>query len=229
MKQPACELMEGSPGIRVDELAHLLIPGRYRSEDGMGLHPISEQRVVTAADFYVDQYLGASSGIIVCSGYKNPGDNRAAMSWRDEEGNEYDGVPESYGMRASLLEKDIPAKNIRAEAKSVDTVTNFTNSQVFFPDARPVGIVAQEQHLERIMKVIAPRTMRRDYVGIVVPEVPGMPDTDAKIAELISRYVVHGLTPETQNSSEIAERRVMGVWAVVNTLKRGKNGTPHQR
>jgi len=123
-------------------------------------------------------------------------------------------------MKNNLFKKhQIPEASILTEAQSIDTVTNFTNSQNLFPDNRPVGIFAQEQHLERIIKIIAPRTMQQDYVGIVVPELPGKVDVDSLSAKLVSLCIARGLTPHNRNSSEIAKKRAMRIWNTVLAIK----------
>ncbi|HUD10630.1 MAG TPA: ElyC/SanA/YdcF family protein [Candidatus Saccharimonadales bacterium] len=219
--------IEGPSGVGVDDVAHLIIPGLYRSSDGTGLHEFSEQRVVTASEFYKGQVLVEKSGLIICSGYKNPAD-QYGEPWWDEDGKEYQGVPEAVGMRHSLIDNHgIPASAIRTEVESIDTVTNFTNSQELLPDDRPVGIVAQEQHLDRIMKIIAPKTMRNDYLGIVVPELSDMVADESALKNtlirLASHYIVRGLTPNTPHSSEIAATRAMLAWKLNFVLSDAKN------
>lgn len=210
---------EGSPGVTIYDVSHLMVPGRYRSPDGMGLSDLTAQRVDAAADFYRDKALASHGGVVVASGYKSPNDH-VGEPWRDEYGVEYEGIPEAFSIRARFLgRKGCEGADVRVEAKSVDTVTNFTESQRFFPDERPVGIVAQEAHLERILDIIAPRTMKRPYVGIVVPEITGHYDKDGLPARLVSRWVARGLTPETENASAIAEARVQNIWRNINTAK----------
>jgi hypothetical protein len=219
MPAPLYQFTEGSPGATFGDVSHLIIPGRYRSPDGMGLSDLTEQRVDTAADFYKDKDLMSYGGIVVASGYKNPGDH-VGEPWRDENGIEYEGIPEAFSMRTRFLGyRGLEGVDVRVEARSVDTVTNFTNSQELFPDERPVGIVAQEAHLERILDIVAPKTMRREYVGIVVPELEGHYDKDGLPARLVSRWVARGLTPETANASTIAEARVQNIWRGINSVK----------
>lgn len=223
------EVADGSPGVTLDDVSHVIIPGRYRSEDGMGLSDLTIQRVDTAASFYVDKSLARGSGVIVTSGYKNPGDH-VGEPWRDEYGEEFEGVPEAYSMRARLLgHTGISKANVRVEAHSIDTVTNFTNSQELFPDERPVVIVAQEKHLDRILDVIAPRTMRRPYVGLVVPELSTHYDKDGLPAKLVSRWVVRGLTPERTDASTIAEARIQRIWQAINVARSLPDQLKHHR
>ncbi len=213
------QFAEGSPGVTLDDVSHLLIPGRNRSEDGMGLSDLTAQRVDTAANFYLDKTLAKKDGVIVPSGYKNPGDHVGEL-WRDEYGEEFEGIPEAYLMRARLLGyTGILRASIRVEAHSTNTVTNFTNSQELFPDEQPVGIVAQEAQLDRILDIIAPKIMRRPYVGLVVPELPNHYDKDGLPARLVSRWVLRGITPEIVDASAIAEPRIQKIWQGVNVAR----------
>jgi hypothetical protein len=213
------DVAEGSPGVTLGEVAHLMIPGRYRSIDGMGLSALTAVRVDTAAQSYADNDLASAKGVIVGSGYKNPGDH-VGEPWRDELGEEFEGIPEAYSMRFRLLGAwGLSVAQVKVDPHSVDTVTNFTNTQDLYPDERPVGIVAQEQHLDRILDVIAPRTMRRPYIGLVVPELAGQPDKDGLPARLVSRWVARGITPETPNASAIAQARVQRIWDGINGVK----------
>jgi len=217
------ELLEGTPGIGEDQVTHLMIPGRFRSEDGMGLSEFTTQRVVTAAAFYTARLLDLE-GVIVCSGYKSPREE-TGEPWRDEHGREYQGVPEAHSMKAQLVnDHGIAPAAIQVERESVDTVTNFTYSQRFFPEG-PVGIVAQEQHLERILKYVAPRTMRREYVGIIVPELPDKVDVDSPIGTFVSRYVARGLTPDNPHNAELAAARINRVWSILLVAHRIKQRT----
>jgi hypothetical protein len=112
-------------------------------------------------------------------------------------------------------------KAIRVERKSTDTVTNFTRTEAgyFFGDDRPVAIVAQEQHLERIMRVIAPRTLRRDYLGLIVPE-NGQVWTEGFARRALSRAILLGMNPYTPKLVEKTSRRSELVWKVVNGVRR---------
>jgi hypothetical protein len=58
-----------------------------------------------------------------------------------------------------------------AERYSIDSATNFLRSELegWFSDARPVAIVAQRSHLQRMLRLIVPRSLRRPYLGVVVP------------------------------------------------------------
>src|SRR5665213_1717336 len=98
------DTIEGTAGIRDTDVAHLMLPGRGRSLDGTGISPASEQRVSVAAEFYIGHMLLEQSGVIVCSGYKTPGDNLGGQ-WLDDNDILYSGIPESYSMKNNLFKK----------------------------------------------------------------------------------------------------------------------------
>ncbi|HTE57619.1 MAG TPA: ElyC/SanA/YdcF family protein [Verrucomicrobiae bacterium] len=210
------EFIEGTPGVTEDDITHLIIPSRYRGPDGLGLGEISQQRVDTAAAFFIDHAL---DGFIICSGYKNPAD-KGGTPWRDPIGREFEGQPEAYGMldRLRSTHPGVDPNRHLVEPFSIDTVTNMTLVQHLLdigPDERPVGIVAHQEHLERILDIIAPRTLKQPFAGIMAPEVPGHPDKDPRGVRLVSRWVTRGLTPDTPNITEIAERRILKIYGVV--------------
>jgi hypothetical protein len=212
------QMMEGTPGIGENDIAHLIVPGRYRTPDGMGAHPFTEQRALMAANFYVAHALDLQEGIIVPSGYKNPGD-KSGEPWEDEDGTVFSGIPEAYSMGAIMEANGVQRGYIRPEVKSVDSVTNLLNSQEKLPDDRPVAIVAQEEHLDRFLKRIAPRTMRRDYVGILVPELPSNPDHDNMLSNLVTRIIIRGVDIDNPNSQELAAAHAEQAWKIVLGIK----------
>ena len=112
-------------------------------------------------------------------------------------------------MRLALLALGVPDTTIKVERRSIDTVTNFVRVEVegHFGDDRPVAIVAQATHLHRILTVIAPRLLRRDFIGIVVPE-PGEPDVDGLLPEIVSRVVLRGMRADSENLLAVTTRRV---------------------
>lgn len=59
------DLVVGSLGLLPDEIAHVMIPGRGRSADGMDLSSKSNDRVQTAGDFYEAAELEQKNGVIV--------------------------------------------------------------------------------------------------------------------------------------------------------------------
>jgi DUF218 domain len=215
------EIAEGSRGLRVEEVAHVFIPGRGRNTTGDGLTDSGIARTDQAADFYIDQDLESRGGVIVPSGYKTPAENHG-KPWcpEDSPSEVYIGIPEAELMRRRLLERGIGATAIRADRHPIDTVTNFTSAEAggYFPDGRPVAIVAQEEHLARMLKIIAPRTLRREYLGVVVPET-GPKEHDSIFARMFSRVALLGITPETEDAAEITMRRVQRMWQGVNILR----------
>jgi hypothetical protein len=182
------EVLEGTPGLSINDVAHVMLPGRGRDSTGHELSQKSFDRVVVGAEFFFDHSLEQNDGVIVCSGYKTPLDRNGERGWHPEDSNEkFIGVPEADSMRRVLRERWIPDSAIRVERHSIDTVTNFTYTEAgdYFGegDKRPVAIVAQEQHLDRMINTIAPRTLRRDFMGIIVPEI-GDIDKDGRGALL---------------------------------------------
>lgn len=210
------EIAEGSRGLRTDEVAHVFIPGRGRNPRGNGLTESGIARTDCGADFYEDHDLSSRHGVIITSGYKTPAENNGDP-WHppDEPTESFVGIPEGELMRLQLLMRGIGAEAIRAERHSIDTVTNFTFAEAggYFPDRRPVAIVAQEEHLDRMLKIIAPRTLRRDYLGVIVPET-GPKELDSIIARIFSRVVLVGVTPKTENAADITKKRVQRLWRI---------------
>ena len=114
-------------------------------------------------------------------------------------------------MRAELLRLGVPEAYIHAERHSIDTTTNFLRSERegWFGDARPVAIVAQRAHLNRMLRVIAPRTLRRLYIGVVVPETDEC--KESPVASLVSASILTCL-PEGLQAIDVAERRAGRLW-----------------
>jgi hypothetical protein len=217
------EIVEGSPGLRADEVVHVFIPGRGRNSTGDGLTTSGANRAELAAKFYIEQALEMRNGVIVPAGYKTPAENNGApWSPEDNPSEVFIGIPEAELMRRYLIARGIGATTIRAERYSIDTVTNFVYAERggYFPDDRPVAIVAQEEHLDRMLKIIAPRTLRRDYLGVVVPETGPDKEHDSFLARIFSRSALLGITPETENAVETTTRRVNGMWTGVNFTRR---------
>src|SRR5882757_10519713 len=148
------QTIEGSPGLQLTEVGHLMVPGGGRNNDGMGLSEVSAARTEYAAT--IDDALRLAEGenqdmsVVVCSGYKTPGDTNG-KAWTPSSPGEpvqkvwYQGIPEAYSMRRLLIGRGIAPERIRPEAGSIDTTTNFLHSQAEFPDDRPVGIVTDRQ------------------------------------------------------------------------------------
>jgi hypothetical protein len=89
----------------------------------------------------------------------------------------------------------------------------------FFNDDRPVAIIAQQSHLRRILEVVAAKTLRRDFIGVVVPE-KGEADSDGFVPRLVSRVVLWGISTDTPGAVEIAHRRAVAIWRIVNVVRR---------
>jgi uncharacterized SAM-binding protein YcdF (DUF218 family) len=203
--------MAGRGGVGLSDLAHVLVPGRGRDASGTGLTADARARVATARVLY-DQVVRPNEGRIICSGYKSPAD-RKGENWSpaDAPGESFRGMPEADIMRAELIRLGVPEVDVYAERHSIDTTTNFLRSERegWFGDARPVAIVAQRSHLQRMIRVVAPRTLRRLYVGIVVPEAHD--STESRFASLVSAFILSGL-PEGQQAIDVAERRAEKFW-----------------
>lgn len=216
----AFTIIEGTPGLTLDDVAHLMIPGRGRDYSGTGLTAASWARVIHAHELYTEIDLNTREGRIVCSGYKSPSDE-SGEPWTcaDASGAVFCGVPEADSMRTALIERGVPEAAIRAERRSIDTVTNFVMSEAgkYFGDARPVAIVAQQQHLHRILDIVARRTLRREYLGVLVPENP-TPDSESCLARLVSRYVLRGMTADNPRLEDVTVARVNCVWRIVRRL-----------
>jgi hypothetical protein len=129
------------------------------------------------------------------------------------------GIPEADAMRHGLLALGVLPAEIRVERHSIDTVTNFVRSEWedHFGDTRPVAIVAQRSHLGRMLRIIAPRTLRRDYLGIVVPE-DGQPDYESMLPRLMSRGILFRVNPNADDIVERTDRRASHAWQVASRL-----------
>lgn len=224
------EIVEGSKGVQPYEAAHVFIPGHGRSPDGMGLNALGLARVDTGAALFARANL---LGAFVMSGYKTPRDQNG-NPWLPDDADSterpFRGVPEAYSMDRRLdaidarlqerFGRDVPKSRRRIEPRSINTVTNFSETearQLFGRgDDQPVIIVAQAGHLERILERIAPRILRRPYMGAVVPEF-GQRDTDSRAAAIATRLTLAGIS--TRMSSErvlaITDRRARLIWGTV--------------
>lgn len=211
-------IVEGTPGVVEQDIAHLLIPGRDRSPDGMGIGATTEQRVATAADFFIGHSLAEGGGIAILTGYKSLDDKRGEV-WESPTGQTFRGVPEAWAMQQDLVGRGVPPAHVAVEPNAIDTVTGFVYSQSLLRDERPVGIVAQEQQLERILDVVAERTMHAPYVGIVAPELPDGPiDKDTIAERLASQYIARRLVPGHPLNYELATGRATRVFKLTRRL-----------
>ncbi|WIM97977.1 ElyC/SanA/YdcF family protein [Actinoplanes oblitus] len=223
------EILPGTPGLALAEVAHVLVPGRGRTATGDGLTPEGAARVAVAADLF--RTLGADRGVIVCAGYKSPADHKG-RPWTTPEapGEVFCGVPEADLMRDALLASGGDPFLVRAERHSVDTVTNLLHAESHFGDSRPVAIVSQRSHLQRILPIIAPRTLRRPYLGVVVPplspgavpsSMPGVvppPDSEHFLADLASRVIAARLPADPARAATVATRRAVLLWRLAQAL-----------
>jgi uncharacterized SAM-binding protein YcdF (DUF218 family) len=165
------EVLPGTRGLALDQVAHILVPGRGRDAAGFDLTPPAAARVAVAGSLF-REVVGAHGGRVVCSGYKSPADDKGSpWTTPDAPGEIFQGRPEADAMRQALIAAGFDPDFVRAERHSVDTVTNLIRSEneSHFGDPRPVAIVSHRSHLRRILTVIAPRTLRRPYLGVVVP------------------------------------------------------------
>ncbi|GAA2710112.1 YdcF family protein [Actinoplanes palleronii] len=212
------EILPGTPGLTLDEVAHVLIPGRGRNAAGDGLTSLSAARVEVAAFLYRDA-VGERGGRVVCSGYRSPVDNKGRR-WTTEDapGEFFQGLPEADAMRRNLAGFGIPPELIRVERHSVDTVTNLLRSEHegHFGDSRPVAIVAQRAHLSRMLSIIAPRTLRRPYLGVIVPE--SRPESESPLTNLSSRVISAHLPTDPQRAITVATRRAESIWSLAQLL-----------
>lgn len=218
------EMMANPDSPAITEIKHLMIPGRGRDRTGHGLSKQTIARVVHAARVYRELDLWLNEGRIVCSGYKTPADqNGQPYRYRGEV---FQGVPEALSSMALLWELGVDPGATRADPHSIDTATNFvfTEQGKLFGDGAPVGIVAQRSHLERMMEIVAPRTLRRPYIGIVAPETSEQEDHDSLSGRLVSRAVLLGVRPEQENSAKRVERRVKALWGAVTLAERLRPG-----
>jgi hypothetical protein len=211
------EVLGGTPGLVLGDVANIMIPGAGRDASGKGMSRSTHDRVALAYAIYARYQLGR----IVCSGYKSPADTKGRLwSPADSPGEVFSGVPEADAMRSALISRGVPERDIRVERHSIDTATNFARCEAegHFVDDRPVAIVAQAAHLRRILDVVAPRTLRRGYLGVVVPE-PGGGHPEGRLPRLASRLILRGLTPDTPDLTEVATRRAEAAWTAAGRLR----------
>jgi hypothetical protein len=218
------ETIPGTPGVAIDDVTQLLVPGRGRDPTGMGLSPESAARYAFAAAFFREHKLLERGGTIVCVGYKTPRDH-SGEPWTDPEGTVYQGVPEAISGAQLLIEEGVPKECIRVEYKSQDTPDNFVRGRDLLDRNRAAGIAAQEGHLLRMINVIAGRTLYPDipYIGLVVPE-DGTPAPDSLAATLHSRFVLRNMTHDDPELIEITERRSELAWRALLTVERAALG-----
>lgn len=202
----------------VDKVAHILVPGRGRASSGRALTQAAKCRAREAARLFTSLELAKKSGVIVVCGYKSPAD---WYGLQNEYMEGYVGIPEADLLANELMRLGIPGSVIRVERNSIDTVTNllFAEKPSFFPDERSVAIIAQEAHLRRIMKYIAPKILQRDYVGVIVA---APKDRDSLLATFFSQIALFGTKKNGLHTPQKVYRRVLAMWGLANTLRRKK-------
>ncbi len=210
--------MAGTPGLDLDQVAHILVPGRGRDAAGFDLTPAAAARVAVAAALF-REVVGERGGRVVCAGYKSPADDKGTP-WTTPEapGETFRGRPEADAMREALINSGLDPSSVRAERHSVDTVTNLLRAEgeSHFGDQRPVAIVSQRAHLRRILGVIAPRALLRPYVGIVVPDFDV--DRENPLTTLVSRVIVTALPRDPARAIAVADRRATRLWQLAGLL-----------
>lgn len=206
------QIVMGTRGLDLGAVAHLLVPGRGRDGTGFGLNPDALDRVTVAAELYAS-FTGPDRGRVVCSGYKSPIDHKGTpWSSEDAPGVVFHGMPEAELMKRALIDRGVPTEAVRVENRSIDTVTNFLRSELegHFGDDRPVAVIAQYDHLLRMISVVAPRTLRRPYLGVVVPS--RSPDREGRLPRLVSRLVAARLPADSQSAIKVATTRATRIW-----------------
>jgi DUF218 domain-containing protein len=221
-------VLPGPTGLDPADVAHLLIPGRGRTGSGEDISTSSYDRVHVACQVFQRWKLGRQGGRIVCAGYKTPADDHGSPhEFDDLPGRVFTGLPEADGMRRALLADGVPAAAIRVERESIDSVTNLVRAEAgdLFGDDRPVAIVAQLAHLLRLQRIIAPRTLRREYLGVVVPE--AVPDREGRLPALASRLILLRMNPYHPDIVRVTDRRAQRLWRVHALLARRGESTYH--
>lgn len=209
-------MLRGTAGLTLGDVAHVLIPGHGRDQDCTGLNPAGVDRCRTAMELH----RSGLPGVIVCAGYKSPIDCKGVAWTADDLPSEtFQGTPEADLMRSWLLAAGVPAAAVRVERRSVDTVTNLLRAEHegHFGDDRPVAIVAQRGHLHRILTVVAPRTLRRPYLGVVVPPA-GRRTRENPLATPGSRLISARLPADPNAAIAEATRRAELLWGAVRRL-----------
>jgi uncharacterized SAM-binding protein YcdF (DUF218 family) len=209
------EVLPGTAGLTLGDVAHVLVPGHGRDDEATGLTPGGADRCRTAAGLH----HSGLPGVIVCAGYKSPID-RKGRPW-SASGEVFQGVPEADLMRSWLVDAGIDEAAIRVERHSVDTVTNLLRAEHenHFGDHRPVAIVAQRGHLRRIL-MLAPRLLRRPCLGVVVPAAGSTRENP--LAVPVSRLISARLPSDPAAAIKAATRRAQLLWGTAERL--GKRG-----
>jgi hypothetical protein len=234
MSELMLELVPGRQNIALDEVAHVMVPGRNRENAGYALSVEGLARPAEVFQAYPN--LADGDGNVVCSGYKSPRDRESRLWYPGQDEYTvnateadtvepvYFGIPEAVMGRHVLLNSGLPADRVKTELNSTTTPANFARAERlgYFSsnpagstDERPVLIIAQAAHLERILDKVAPKTLKREYLGLVVPEIDHT-DPDSRLHRLSSWFTLAGISPDTRNIVRAVDRRSRIVWSVVN-------------
>lgn len=218
-------IVEGKRAVSIAEVEHILVPGRGRSLDGAALSSKGLERAVYAARVWKELALTAKDGVAVACGYKSPGDFGGIDFVMPGDPMVYQGIPEADLLARAMQSRGVPAERLRIERHSIDTATNLVNAESggYFPDNKPVAIISQEEHLDRIINRVAPKVLRREFVGIVVPEAANDRDHDGVFAGLATRAILLGITPETEGIAGIVYSRAETLWRFASRLPIGRN------
>lgn len=203
-----------------EEIRYILVPGRGRGSDGASLTIAAKIRALEAVHVFNKLNLEQKGGIIITCGYKSPAD-RAGKN--DEFLQGYIGVPEADLLRDVIVAKGIPSDCVRVERDSIDTVTNlaFVERSGFFHNEGTVAIIAQRAHLQRIIQCVAPRILKRPFVGIIAGEAT-IKDTDSFWAVAFSKLALVGINQDTMSSADKLYKRVNWLWRIVNIIRMNK-------
>ena len=212
------EVVRGNVDIGLSEVAHILVPGRGRNSDGSDVSTTS--RHILDVVVRVWPQVRHNNGLVVCSGYKTPYDLNGRLWEADgDSGLIYTGTPEAVSMARILQSRGIPKERIRVEHNSIDTVTNFVRSETegYFGDSRPVAIVAESSHLDRMLKLIAPKVLDRDFIGVAVRQANTAPE--GRAVRAATRLILLRINPRTANAIPITTRRASRLWRLASTLQ----------
>lgn len=66
--------------------------------------------------------------------------------------------------------------------------------------------------------MVAPKTLRRDYLGVVVPDT-GVGDTEGRLPRLASRLILRGLHPDAPDLTEVTTCRAEALWRAAGRMR----------
>ncbi len=197
-------ILVGEAPLTLPEVECVIVPARGRSDAGKRLSLLSLDRVDFTMELLHSGTLPAVMSVL-CSGGWSPGE---VQNLRD--------LPRRYApidrvnteaalMRQAFIDGGLPAGILSMEDESIDSVTNlvFVEHLGYLPDGAPVAIVAQKEHLSRFIHIIAPRVLRRPFLGILVPERRSR-DSDSLGARLATRWILRGFHPDSPHLVDLA-------------------------